>query len=438
MSDSAALARRLEVEAGKGTKPEVAKVSGIRQRPPSPKGPVPTPKAPKAKASPRESRNLFMSRKELTGKPSKLLSDSGVTVIATKTGSSQNPSADVKYVVKKETAGDKKPLDSSGTMLSSSSSSGGGSLMSFEDLLSGEGKPKSSMLGGEGKSETSQSTTSLPSGSDSSKPAPGKPESSSSQPKTETAHVKDKQPTKGKSESAYAKLKPHVPSDASAKGPDTAGISSSEDVSSTGSAVLTKSSSVKDFLASFSSDSEKKEAGSGEDKEHQSNVKATAKSLLSKLPSSITGASTPKQDPSSKDSSSPEPLEESLLPKDEKEQQRLAELILTLASEPTFGSSLSSTDSWTLLLDETAGERTLSYEKLELLANKAKASATKAQESSSKVKNWATDSTGEQSKPGMVRSASTSSLSTSSSTTIVRQSQEVGFHPTPCVPPWHL
>ncbi|KAL8616689.1 hypothetical protein ACOMHN_031671 [Nucella lapillus] len=411
-SSQAASALARKTSESKGGKSASSEVSGL---PSIPKVATPGPKVlARGKPSPRESRNQFMSRRELTGKPSKLLSDSGVMVIATKTGSSQSSATDVKYVVKKRETGEKKDQGGSEVVSPPSTDQGGGLLRSFDELLGGGGGSvkSSSSSAGLFSSESPDSKSSKSQISD--------------QSVTKESGRKDYQSvSKAKSESAYSKLKMASPSPQPAwKAAPSSEPSSSQEETSTSSTnpILAKSSSVKDFLASFSATGKKageKDKGKDVDaqsKDQKSKVDQPVKSLVSRFSSSglkLTGGVAPKDTSSTQEPASRVYLH-SVLPKEESEKQKLAELIVSLASQPSMGSSLSSNDSWTLLLDETAGERTLSYEKLEQLANKAKASASTTKDS----KGATTDKSKEVilDKPSMVRSSSTSSLLSSCAT----------------------
>jgi hypothetical protein len=191
----------------------VSKVDSIMQKlqvaaarkaaPPAPPPPAPKPK----QKSPRESRHTFMTRRELMGKPSKLLSDSGVTVI-TKAGST--PSAtDVKYLVTKPQ--DSKPL--AATLPTPATSS----LMAFDALLDSDSKASSSGF------------PSSPSKGDS--PATDSPLSDETKDRSglaESSQVRPPSPSRIPTRTFQLSTKPP-------------------------SAGAGKSSSVKDFLASFSS-----------------------------------------------------------------------------------------------------------------------------------------------------------------------------------------
>ncbi|XP_076443559.1 uncharacterized protein LOC143282022 isoform X3 [Babylonia areolata] len=358
------------------------------QLPITPKVPAPASKiTTKVKSSPRESRNLFMSRKELTGKPSKLLSDSGVMVIATKTGSSQNASTDVKYVVKKQETSDK--IDHSGSYTSPPSIDQSNLLKSFDDLLSGDSSQHRAVLSeGTGTAQ---------------KPLSYSKSQTSVQPLCKQSGAKDQPVTKVKSESAYSKLKLHPPSQQPEWKSGVVSESTHDQETSTtlNTSVPAKSSSVKDFLASFSTTDKKAMRLHTENEGAQTEVQKSIQPFISKFSGSDSAAS-----PFTKDSSD---SLESVLPKEQSEKEKLAQLIVSLSSDPSFGSSLSSTDSWSLLLDETAGERTLSYEKLEQLASKTIASVSKAKEFSSRGTREPDKES--QDKKGLARSSSTSSLS---------------------------
>ena len=375
-----------ETEAGKtasssAAKNEVAragaaKVSSIRNRLQASSAPAPLAPAPrvppKPKTSPRGSRNAFISRKELTGKPSKLLSDSGVTVIATKTGSSQNASTDVKYVVKKqEPPTDKKDLNCSGA-----SESTGGPLMSFSELLGSSGNMKSS--------ESSR----FPSSGSKSDGAKLSSKLITPQPvNTKTASDRSETVTKTKDENANPGPQPRP-----AWRTRSSSNSTSEMTTSTKAAnPVQAKSSVKDFLASFSASAEEKEQDKGrkdstESGENKSIVNLPVKSSFSRFSRSDGAGSSPKKDSPAKKSPSLDPfeslLDEPVLPDVDGDKEKEAESTSTSTSAPlsTLGSSLGSADPWSLLLGEPTGSSSSSVGKVTESAGKVTESAGKVKD----------------------------------------------------------
>ena len=391
------------------------------QASPAPKVLAPAPRAPaKPRTSPRESRKTFISRRELSGKPSKLLSDSGVTVIATKTGSSQNASTDVKYVVKKqesptESKASVEFLDSSGT--SQSADSEGSLIKSFDELLGSNGSTKSS-----GSSEFRFVSEKV---SSSEQMAP--------QPKSETAISSSDSSAKARSENAsrVPDARPQSLSKVPARIPSTSGSEQTTPTKAAG-AVQAKSS-IKDFLAAFSPAAEKKEQGlerqgsaksMSEDKKTASN--RPVKPLLSRLSHSDDAVPSHREESPAKKSPSPDPfaslLDESILPDDDGDKEKEAESTSTLASGPTFSSSLASSDPWTLLLDEPGAKGTSSAGAMEASAGKATQSALKVRGAGEEEKH----------EGGLLSTASASSSMISSSS--LNRSLEVWFHTRPFVP----
>ena len=395
------------------------------QASPAPKILAPAPRVPtKPRTSPRESRKTFISRRELSGKPSKLLSDSGVTVIATKTGSSQNASTDVKYVVKKqesptESKASLEFLDSSGT--SQSADSEGSLIKSFDELLGSNGNTKSSGSSGfmsAGDRFVSEKVSSS--------------EQMAPEPKSETAISSSNSGAKARSENAsrVPNARPQSLSKVPARVPCTSVpcTSGSEQTAPTraASAVQAKSS-IKDFLAAFSPAAEKKEQG----KERKGGAKSTSedkkttlnhpvKPLLSRLSHNDDAVPSRKEESPAKKSPSPDPfaslLDESILPDDDSDMEKEAESTSTLASGPTFSSSLASSDPWTLLLDEPGAKGTSSASAME-------ASAGKVTQSALKVRGAGKE---EKSEGGLSSTASASSSMISSS--CLSRSLEVWFH----------
>ena len=405
------------------TKTQAATLYSIKkklQASPAPKIMAPAPRVPaKPRTSPRESRKTFISRRELSGKPSKLLSDSGVTVIATKTGSSQNASTDVKYVVKKqesptESKASLEFLDSSGT--SQSADSEGSLIKSFDELLGSNGNTKSSGSSGfmsAGDRFVSEKVSSS--------------EQMAPEPKSETAISSSNNSAKARSENAsrVPNARPQSLSKVPARVPCTSG---SEQTAPTraASAVQAKSS-IKDFLAAFSPAAEKKEQG----KERKGGAKSTSedrkttlnhpvKPLLSRLSHNDNTVPSHKEESLAKKSPSPDPfaslLDESILPDDDSDKEKEAESTSTLASGPTFSSSLASSDPWTLLLDEPGAKGTSSAAAME-------ASSGKVTQSALKVRGAGKD---DKSEGGLSATASASSSVISSSSW--SRSLEVWFH----------
>ena len=356
----------------------------------------------------------------------KLLSDSGVTVIATKIGSSQNASTDVKYVVKKqesptEMRASGQSRDSSGT---SQSSEGLGSLlMSFDELLGSSGNTKSSESSGFISAGNRFASEKVSSG-----------EQITLQPVTKTTVDRNETTSKARSENATSVPNPRPQSlgKAPARVPQLPSKSRIEQTISTKpTSPVQGKSSIKDFLATFSPKAEKKDQdkekiGSTNSEENKSSMNLPVKTLFSKFSHSDGAVRSPTAASSAKKSPSLDPfaslLDDAILPDDDSDKEKEAETTSTLASGITFGSSLGSSDPWSLLLDELGRKSSSSASKMEIPGDKVKDPVGKVTESAFKVKDAGQGETDE------ARLSPTASVSRSMiRSSILTRSLEVGF-----------